>query len=222
MLKKTITDFKRYLAGTGLKQYEAAEILGVEKGHLNRILTGKRNLTPQMAVEMRRLMGEKDIMSLEECMVKYPLGARLAKVDCNYPLNCSPIDYGEVKNFWYKGMEMDGGQLYELKPETEDYCYHFLLGEKQNNKYFVITLYGETVIAYYSTDGITFQPGFSTLDNYIQLKEDAWSKYSNTLILPNFSNISSVIYEVCENINKKFNTSYIAYPTFENFLKEAI
>ena len=42
MLKKTITDFKRYLIDTGLKQYEAAEILGVEKGHLNRILTGKR------------------------------------------------------------------------------------------------------------------------------------------------------------------------------------
>ena len=75
MLNKTITDFKQYLAATGLKQYEAAEQLGIEKGHLNRILTGKRNLTSQMAVDMRRLMGEKDILSLEECMEKYPIGS---------------------------------------------------------------------------------------------------------------------------------------------------
>ena len=222
MLNKTITDFKQYLAATGLKQYEAAEQLGIEKGHLNRILTGKRNLTPQMAVDMRRLMGEKDILSLEECMEKYPIGSRTAEVDCCCPFNKNPEECGEVKSFWYKGLEVDGNNLYELYIKEDDYCYHFLLGSEKDNRYFIVTLYGETVLAHYTSDGLTFQAGFSSPDNYIQFKEDAWSEYSNTLIKPDFSNLSEVIYEVCDYINKKFNTSFTAYPTFEIFLEKAI
>lgn len=223
MLNKTILNFKNYLMKEGLKQYEAAELLGIEKGHLNRILTGKRNLTSQMAIDMKRIMGEKNLLSLEECAEQYPLGSRTIEISCNCPLNKKPELYGEEKSFWYKGMEIeDGERLYELTYNTEDYLYSFLFGEKNSNKYFIVTIYGESVVIHYTEDGLSFCPGFSHPDNYIQLKEDAWSEYSNTLIKPNFSNLSEVIYEACENINKKFNTSFIAYPTFEDFLEKAL
>lgn len=217
MFKKTIMDFKRYLADTSLKQYEAAEKLGIEKGHLNRILTGKRNLTPQMAVEMRRLMGEKDIMSLEECMSKYPIGAKNIFTDLKEIYH--PYSEGYPREIWKENLPLDGTCLYKLLPEKGGFTYNFLIQKRGERDFHLVNVWGCDVIFYYTPDGITYRPFWD------YEKEDYHSqegKLFNNIINKNFSNLREIIFKEVENFDKNFGTETIVFPTYKDFINQEV
>lgn len=220
MLKKTITDFKRYLAGTGLKQYEAAEILGVEKGHLNRILTGKRNLTPQMAVEMRRLMGEKDIMSLEECMIKYPMGSFIINSDYLFPdeYECY-LDKKDCVEFYKENQD-----VYSMIKSDGGFSFKLFYQDSITKKYQILTLWGDSITTYSTEDGISFSPICKIKEglhywHYLSFEEASRYSIINELLLKDFSNLNLILDNVFKQINQNYNSNYIYYSTYENFLR---
>ena len=218
MLNKTIADFKQYLVATGLKQYEAAEQLGIEKGHLNRILTGKRNLTPQMAVDMRRLMGEKDILSLEECMEKYPIGSFFVNFEFYFPDEYEPYMSRE-QCFSAARQEED---LYSPQKDDEGFTLSLIFQNKNTKKYQIITLWGEQITTYGTNDGLTFFPLSQKPKNSIYLGKKELSKFSliDELLLSDFSNLKSVLEKSFKTINDKCGTDYLFFFTYEDFLKQ--
>lgn len=218
MLNKTIADFKQYLAITGLKQYEAAEQLEIEKGHLNRILTGKRNLTPQMAVDMRRLMGEKDILSLEECMEKYPIGSFFVNFEFYFPDEYEPYMSRE-QCFSAARQEED---LYSPQKDDEGFTLSLIFQNKNTKKYQIITLWGEQITTYGTNDGLTFFPLSQKPKNGIYLDKKELSKFSliDELLLSDFSNLKSVLEKSFKAINNKCGTDYLFFFTYEDFLKQ--
>lgn len=218
MLKKTIADFKQYLAVTGLKQYEAAEQLGIEKGHLNRILTGKRNLTPQIAVDMRRIMGEKDILSLEECMEKYPIESFFVNFEFYFPEEFEPFMSKERCSF-FASQEKD---LYSPQKDDEGFTFSFIFQNKDTKKYQMMTLWGEQITTYGTDDGLTFFPLSRKPKNGLYLDKKELSKFSliDELLLPDFSNLKSVLEKSFKTINDKCGADYLFFPTYEDFLKQ--
>ena len=222
MLNKTIADFKQYLAATGLKQYEAAEQLGIEKGHLNRILTGKRNLTPQMAVDMRRLMGEKDILSLEECMEKYPIGSFFVNFEFYFPDEYEPYMSRE-QCFSAARQEED---LYSPQKDDEGFTLSLIFQNKNTKKYQIITLWGQQITTYGTNDGLTFFPlsqiqhHKNALPYYLTKEETSRFSLINELLLSDFSNLNSVLKKSFEAINNKCGTDYLFFFTYEDFQKQ--
>ena len=218
MLNKTIMNFKQYLAVTGLKQYEAAEQLGIEKGHLNRILTGKRNLTPQIAVDMRRIMGEKDILSLEECMEKYPIGSFFVNFEFYFPDEYEPYMSRE-QCFSAARQEQD---LYSPQKDDEGFTFSLIFQNKNTKKYQIITLWGEQITTYGTNDGLTFFPLSQNPKNGIYLDKKELSKFSliDELLLSDFSNLKSVLEKSFNTINNKCGTDYLFFFTYEDFLKQ--
>ena len=218
MLYKTIADFKQYLAVANLKQYEAAEQLGIEKGHLNRILTGKRNLTPQMAVNMRRLMGEKDIMSLEECMEKYPLNS--------YFVNSRFYFLNEYEPYMSReqcfSMTEQEKVLYSPQKDDEGFSFSFIFQNKDTKKYQIMTLWGERITTYGTNDGLTFYPLSLKPKSDIYLDKKELSRFSliDELLLSDFSNLKSVLEKSFKAINDKCGTDYLFFFTYEDFLKQ--
>lgn len=218
MLNKTITDFKQYLATTGLKQYEAAEQLGIEKGHLNRILTGKRNLTSQMAVDMRRLMGEKDILSLEECMEKYPIGSHFVNFEFYFPEEYIPY-MSKEQCLTISQKEKD---LYSPQTDEEGFTFTFIFQNKETKKYQLMSLWGEKITTYGTNDGIIFFPLSQKLksDSYLGKKELSRFSLIDELLLSDFSNLNSVLKKSFKTINKKCEANYLFFLTYEDFLKQ--
>ena len=218
MLNKTITDFKQYLAATGLKQYEAAEQLGIEKGHLNRILTGKRNLTPQMAVDMRRLMGEKDILSLEECMEKYPIGSHVVNFEFYFPEEYFPY-MSKEQCLVVSQKEED---LYSPQKDEEGFTFTFIFQNKETKKYQLMSLWGERITTYGTNDGLTFFPLSQNSKSgvYLDIKELSRFSLLDELLLSDFSNLNSVLEKSFKTINNKCGTDYLFFFTYEDFLKQ--
>lgn len=214
MLNKTIMHFKQYLAATGLKQYEAAEQLGIEKGHLNRILTGKRNLTSQMAVDMRRLMGEKDILSLEECMEKYPIGSK--SIFTNLKEVYYPNSIGYPKNTWKKDLQLDGELLYELQKMNGGFTYNFLIKKEYEEVFHLVEVWGNNVIFYYTPDGLTYFPFWDDDDDYQNRKNKNFQKIIN----PDFSNLYKIISQIVKDFDKEYNTQTTIFLTYEDFIKQ--
>ena len=214
MLNKTIMHFKQYLAATGLKQYEAAEQLGIEKGHLNRILTGKRNLTSQMAVDMRRLMGEKDILSLEECMEKYPIGSK--SIFTNLKEVYYPNSIGYPKNTWKKDLQLDGELLYELQKMNGGFTYNFLIKKEYEEVFHLVEVWGNDVIFYYTPDGLTYFPFWDDDDDYQNRKNKNFQKIIN----PDFSNLYKIISQIVKDFDKEYNTQTTIFLTYEDFIKQ--
>ena len=214
MLYKTIADFKQYLAVANLKQYEAAEQLGIEKGHLNRILTGKRNLTPQMAVNMRRLMGEKDIMSLEECMEKYPLGAK--SISTSLKEVYYPNSVGYPRNTWKKDLQLDGELLYELRKIKGGFTYNFLVKKENEDIFHLVEVWGSDVIFYYTNDGLTYFPFWDDDDDYKNRENKNYQK----VIKPDFSNLYEIIFQIVKDFDKEYHTQTTVFLTYEDFIKQ--
>ena len=214
MLDKTIADFKKYLAVTDLKQYEAAEQLGIEKGHLNRILTGKRNLTPQMAVNMRRLMGEKDIMSLEECMEKYPIGAK--SISTSLKEVYYPNSVGYPRNTWKKDLQLDGELLYELRKIKGGFTYNFLVKKENQDIFHLVEVWGSDVIFYYTNDGLTYFPFWDDDDDYKNRENKNYQK----VIKPDFSNLYEIIFQIVKDFDKEYHTQTTVFLTYEDFIKQ--
>ena len=214
MLYKTIADFKQYLATTGLKQYEAAEQLGIEKGHLNRILTGKRNLTPQMVVNMRRLMGEKDIMSLEECMEKYPIGAK--SISTSLKEVYYPNSVGYPRNTWEKDLQLDGELLYELQKIKGGFTYNFLVKKENEDIFHLVEVWGSDVIFYYTNDGLTYFPFWDDDDDY----KNRENKNYQEVIKPDFSNLYEIISQIVKDFDKEYHTQTTVFLTYEDFIKQ--
>lgn len=218
MLNKTITDFKQYLAITGLKQYEAAEQLEIEKGHLNRILTGKRNLTPQIAVDMRRLMGEKDILSLEECMKKYPIGSHFVNFEFYFPEEFNPYMSREQCLFASQ-KEKD---LYSPQKDEEGFTFTFIFQNRETKKYQLTSLWGEQITTYGTNDGLTFFPLSQNSKNGTYLDKKELSQFSliDELLLSDFSNLNSILKKSFKTLNDKYGTDYLFFFTYEDFLKQ--
>ena len=218
MLYKTIADFKQYLAVANLKQYEAAEQLGIEKGHLNRILTGKRNLTPQMAVNMRRLMGEKDIMSLEECIEKYPLNSFFVNPEFYFSDEYEP--YMTREQCFSEAKQRE--DLYSPQKDNEGFSFSFIFQNKDTKKYLIMTLWGERITTYGTNDGLTFFPLSRKPKDGIYLDKKELSKFSliDELLLSDFSNLKSVLEKSFKTINDKCGTDYLFFFTYEDFLKQ--
>lgn len=222
MLNKTIANFKQYLAATGLKQYEAAEQLGIEKGHLNRILTGKRNLTPQMAVDMRRLMGEKDILSLEECMEKYPIGSFFVNFEFYFPEEFEPF-MNKERCLFFASQEKD---LYLPQKDSEGFTLSLIFQNKDTKKYQIMTLWGQQISTYGTNDGLTFFPlsqiqhHKNALPYYLTKEETSRFSLINELLLSDFSNLNSVLKKSFEAINNKCGADYLFFFTYEDFLKQ--
>ena len=214
MLYKTIADFKQYLAVANLKQYEAAEQLGIEKGHLNRILTGKRNLTPQMAVDMRRLMGEKNIMSLEECMEKYPLGAK--SISTSLKEVYYPNSVGYPRNTWKKDLQLDGELLYELRKIKGGFTYNFLVKKENEDIFHLVEVWGSDVIFYYTNDGLTYFPFWDDDDDYKNRENKNYQK----VIKPDFSNLYEIIFQIVKDFDKEYHTQTTVFLTYEDFIKQ--
>ena len=218
MLYKTIADFKQYLSVANLKQYEAAEQLGIEKGHLNRILTGKRKLTPQMAVNMRRLMGEKDIMSLEECMEKYPLNS--------YFVNSGFYFLNEYETYMSREQCFSVAEqekvLYSPQKDDEGFSFSFIFQNKDTKKYQIMTLWGERITTYGTNDGLTFYPLSLKPKGDIYLDKKELSRFSliDELLLSDFSNLNSILKKSVKTINDKCGTDYLFFFTYEDFLKQ--
>ena len=214
MLYKTIADFKQYLAVANLKQYEATEQLGIEKGHLNRILTGKRNLTPQMAVNMRRLMGEKDIMSLEECMKKYPIGAKSISTDLKEVYY--PNSVGYPRNTWKKDLQLDGELLYELQKIKGGFTYNFLVKKENEDIFHLVEVWGSDVIFYYTNDGLTYFPFWDDDDDYKNRENKNYQK----VIKPDFSNLYEIISQEVKDFDEEHHTKTTIFLTYEDFIKQ--
>ena len=214
MLYKTIADFKQYLAVANLKQYEAAEQLGIEKGHLNRILTGKRNLTPQMAVDMRRLMGEKDIMSLEECMEKYPIGAK--SISTSLKEVYYPNSVGYPRNTWKKDLQLDGELLYELQKIKGGFTYNFLVKKENEDIFHLVEVWGSDVIFYYTNDGLIYFPFWDDDDDYKNRENKNYQK----VIKPDFSNLYEIISQIVKDFDKEYHTQTTVFLTYEDFIKQ--
>ena len=214
MLNKTIADFKQYLAVANLKQYEAAEQLGIEKGHLNRILTGKRNLTPQVAVNMRRLMGEKDIMSLEECMEKYPIGAK--SISTSLKEVYYPNSVGYPRNTWKKDLQLDGELLYELQKIKGGFTYNFLVKKENEDIFHLVEVWGSDVIFYYTNDGLIYFPFWDDDDDYKNRENKNYQK----VIKPDFSNLYEIISQIVKDFDKEYHTQTTVFLTYEDFIKQ--
>lgn len=214
MLYKTIADFKQYLAVANLKQYEAAEQLGIEKGHLNRILTGKRNLTPQVAVNMRRLMGEKDIMSLEECMEKYPIGAK--SISTSLKEVYYPNSVGYPRNTWKKDLQLDGELLYELQKIKGGFTYNFLVKKENEDIFHLVEVWGSDVIFYYTNDGLIYFPFWDDDDDYKNRENKNYQK----VIKPDFSNLYEIISQIVKDFDKEYHTQTTVFLTYEDFIKQ--
>ena len=214
MLYKTIADFKQYLAVANLKQYEAAEQLGIEKRHLNRILTGKRNLTPQMAVNMRRLMGEKDIMSLEECMEKYPIGAK--SISTSLKEVYYPNSVGYPRNTWKKDLQLDGELLYELRKIKGGFTYNFLVKKENEDIFHLVEVWGSDVIFYYTNDGLTYFPFWDDDDDY----KNRGNKNYQKVIKPDFSNLYEIISQIVKDFDKEYHIQTTVFLTYEDFIKQ--
>lgn len=215
MLNKTITDFKQYLAITGLKQYEAAEQLEIEKGHLNRILTGKRNLTPQIAVDMRRLMGEKDIMSLEECMEKYPIGSK------NIFMDLKDVYHPYSKGFSYEklpeNLQLDGSHLYELELEDGGFVYNFLIQKQGEKDFHLVNVWGCNVLFYYTPDGITYRPFWDYEQEDYHSQEGTLFK---NIVKKDLSNLKEIILKEVSDFDKEYGTKTIVFPTYKDFIRQ--
>ena len=218
MLNKTIADFKQYLAVANLKQYEAAEQLGIEKGHLNRILTGKRNLTPQMAVDMRRLMGEKDILSLEECMEKYPLNSCFVNSEFYFSDEYEP--YMSREQCFSEAKQRK--DLYSPQKDDEGFSFSFIFQNEDTKKYQIMMLWGERITAYVTNDGLTFFPLSLNPKKGTYLDKKELSRFSliDELLLSDFSNFKSVLEKSFKAINDKCGTDYLFFFTYEDFLRQ--
>lgn len=166
----------------------------------------------------RQLKGEKDALSLGECMKKYPLGSYLVNVESFSLEECVPhMD----KEQCLHASKFEKALYSPQKDDAGGFRFAFIYEEALTKKYKIAYLWGDQISTYRTDDGSAFYPLSYEPDNRSYLGEEllCYTIIEETL-LPDFSNIDDILVKVSEAINKKCAANYLFFYTYQDFLKE--
>lgn len=209
--ERILDNFTNFIEKNDINRTYAAEQLGISKGQMTHILKGERSISTEVAIGMRKMMGE-NVMSFEECSSKYPLGGYFVLWAGNATLlfhnNVVPrLSKDEVRNV---------EDLYELfTSEMDGLDFSFAYKDPRTGFYAVGEMWGFRVASYATDDGITFRPILERGQETYGEARDCHLKIM-PLLYADFSNLKQVWEKVCE----KIGTEYEFYFTREEFEEE--
>lgn len=205
-----VENFRTFIDKNKITQVAAATELGISKGQLCHILKGERSVSAEVAVGMRKMMGEK-VMGFEECRSRYPLGS----YSIRWVENATYLFQHSSVPRLSKEQVLKVEDLYCFSEDEEDGLdFSFVYKDPKTNLYAVGEIWGFKVIGYMTEDGITFRPLLERgLDTYSKLPD---LHLEMPVVYNDFSNFKEVWEEVCEKISGE----YEFYFTKEEFDKE--